>query len=291
MRPVLRHLLSEKKVDLFRESIVLFSNSKSSLDSEENVDAPKEQNLYPAYVTLGALLLACVSNQWCRQSIYYLCDFSKEADKFRHINVDLAFSQEAYASLSSIVFTAFFAIFSIIAGSVADKYPRNLIILGSCAIWSLATALQSSTTDFWTFAVLRAIVGAGQAFFNPATYTIIADIFPKTLIAQANGLITSGIYLGGAFASLSIILDSNIGWRNTILVIGGIGALAFAAIATFVFEPRSAEVNINAKASEVMPLNVSSSSSVSLVGVWSKVFSSLTGVNKSPEARLIFAVR
>jgi hypothetical protein len=98
-------------------------------------------------------------------------------------------------------------------------------------------------------------------------------------------LITSGIYLGGAFASLSIILDSSIGWRNTILVIGGIGALAFAAIATFVSEPRSTEISIDAKASGAMLSNNPTSSSVS------KVFSSLTDVSKSPEARLIFAVR
>ena len=100
-------------------------------------------------------------------------------------------------------------------------------------------------------------------------------------------------------ASLSIILDGNIGWRNTILVIGSIGALAFAAIATFVVEPRSTKTEIDVQSSEEASLtnipraplaSQSSSSSSSLLGAWSNVFSSLKDVGDSPEARLIFAV-
>jgi MFS family permease len=266
----------------------------SSKELKNEVVIEKPPNLNPAYVTLGVLLLACISNQWCRQSIYYLCDFSKDADTFRHINADLSFSQEAYASLSSIVFTGFFATFSIIAGSKADKYPRNLIILGSCAVWSLATGLQSVSNSFLSFAVLRAIVGASQAFFNPAAYTIIADIFPKTLIAQANGLITCGIYLGGAFASLSIILDSNIGWRNTLLVIGGIGILAFAATAIFVEEPRGKKIEYkgesNVTSKQDLVVSTSSASSSEVGDTWAKVFTSLKDVWRPTEAQLLFTV-
>lgn len=77
---------------------------------KESPNTPEESTqLLPSYIILATLLFTFVSNQWCRQSIYYLCDFSKEADAFRHINVALDFSQEAYASLASIVFTLFFA--------------------------------------------------------------------------------------------------------------------------------------------------------------------------------------
>lgn len=47
-----------------------------------------------------------------------------------------------------------------------------------------------------------------------------------------------GIYLGGGLASLSIILDGNIGWRNTLLVIGGFGFVALGACLAFIKEPR-----------------------------------------------------
>ena len=74
-------------------------------------DMPNSNRKINPNVVLFTLLLTFISNQWCRQSIYYLCDFSKDADAFRHINIALNFSQESYASLASIVFTIFFASF------------------------------------------------------------------------------------------------------------------------------------------------------------------------------------
>lgn len=40
---------------------------------------------------------------------------------------------------------------------------------------------------------------------------------------QANAFYSSGVYLGGALASLSILLDNSLGWRDTSLLCGGIG--------------------------------------------------------------------
>ena len=87
---------------------------------------------------------------------------------------------------------------------------------------------------------LRAVIGASQAFFNPAAYTIISEIFPKKMIGSINGIFSSGIYLGGGLASLSIILDGQIGWRNTLFVIGGLGVLVAAMCLFLVTEPRAA---------------------------------------------------
>ena len=150
----------------------------------------------------------------------------------------LDFSQEAYASLASFVFTIFFASFSLIAGGISDRYPRNYIAILGCGIWSLATAAESLVTSYAQMVPLRAIVGASQAFYNPAAYTLLADIFPERLIARVNGIFTSGIYIGGGLASLSIILDGHIGWRDTLVVIGGSGLIAILAVLLLVREPR-----------------------------------------------------
>ena len=148
------------------------------------------------------------------------------------------FSQEAYASLASFVFTVFFATFSLVAGGISDRYPRNWIAIVGCGIWSLATAAESLVTSYGQMVPLRAVVGASQAFYNPAAYTLLADIFPERLIARVNGIFTSGIYIGGGLASLSIILDGQIGWKNTLLTIGSSGIIAILAVLLFVKEPR-----------------------------------------------------
>lgn len=83
------------------------------------------------------------------------------------------------------------------------------------------------------------MIGASQAFFNPAAYTLIAEIFPSKMIGSINGIFSSGIYLGGALASLSIILDGEIGWRSSLLVIGGLGLLISALCYFVVSEPRA----------------------------------------------------
>ena len=148
------------------------------------------------------------------------------------------FSQEAYASLASFVFTVFFATFSLVAGGISDRYPRNWIAIIGCGVWSLATAVESLVTSYGQMVPLRAVVGASQAFYNPAAYTLLADIFPERLIARVNGIFTSGIYIGGGLASLSIILDGQIGWKNTLLTIGSSGFIAIMAVLLFVKEPR-----------------------------------------------------
>ena len=53
----------------------------------ENEDISSYSNLQSSYFALGALLFTFVSNQWARQSIYYLCDFSPDATAFKHINI------------------------------------------------------------------------------------------------------------------------------------------------------------------------------------------------------------
>ena len=106
----------------------------------------KEGNLSMSYVVLGVLLTTFASNQWSRQALYYLCDFSSNSDPFKHINAALSFDKEQYASLASFGFTIIFASVSLIAGSVSDRFDRNIVTAASCGIWSIATALQGFAT-------------------------------------------------------------------------------------------------------------------------------------------------
>ena len=69
----------------------------------------------------------------------------------------------------------------------------------------------------------RAMTGVAQAFLTPAAFGLIADVVPAANIATANSVYSSGVYLGGALASLSILLDNALGWRSTSLLAGGIG--------------------------------------------------------------------
>jgi len=210
---------------------------KSELTESTVENNTKEGDLSYAYTVLAILFIAFASNQWSRQAIYYLCDFSINADPFRHINADIIFSKEMYASLASFGFTAIFALVSLFAGSISDQFNRRNVLALSCVAWSIITALHSKAKTFTDLIPLRTLLGISQAFFNPAAYTLIADLFPQRLVGSINGIFSSGIYLGGGLASLSILLDNQVGWRSTMLGIGVIGIVLAGVLLLVVRDP------------------------------------------------------
>eukprot|EP01036_Dinobryon_divergens_P031221 gene31221-40586_t len=117
----------------------------SSIVIETNREEEKEKNINGSYIVLAVLLITFASNQWSRQAMYYLCDFSAGSvgESFKYMNRGLDFSKDMYAALASLGFTLVFATVSLFSGSVTDKYPRNAVATISCMAWSLATALQT----------------------------------------------------------------------------------------------------------------------------------------------------
>ena len=64
-----------------------------------------------------------------------------------------------------------------------------------------------------------------QAFTTPAAYTLLADAVPVGSRATANSVYSSGVYFGGACASLTVLLTFSIGWRDCSLLAGNIHIL------------------------------------------------------------------
>ena len=214
------------KVNLRSHTIMMRGSADEGDDVsllERRNDVSNDSNLSQAYLALGVLVLTFASNQWARQAIYYLCNFGPDAEQFKHMNLELNFNKEMYATLASLGFTVVFALTSLFAGGASDKYDRGKVIALSCFGWSLCTALQSRASSFTDLLLLRALVGFTQAFFNPAAYTLLGDLFPQRLIGTVNGIFSGGVYLGGALASLSILLDDKYGWKGTVNAIGLIG--------------------------------------------------------------------
>lgn len=224
------------------DTIIVTKSSDQELTKhiQQSEEEMKEANLQRSYFVLVVLFITFASNQWSRQAMFYLCDFSASSmDEFKYMNRGLDFSKEMYAALASFGFTLVFAITSLFSGNISDKYSRGNITTLSCLVWSLATGLQAFATSFNQLVPLRAIIGASQSFYNPAAYTLLADLFPARMVGSINGIFSGGIYLGGALASLSIVLNEQIGWRSTLLVIGGAGLLATLLCFMVIPEPRN----------------------------------------------------
>jgi len=62
----------------------------------------------------------------------------------------------------------------------------------------------------------RALQGAFSAAVVPAAYSLLADLFAAKDFASANSKFTTGIYVGGAVASLSTLVDEQVQSRQSV---------------------------------------------------------------------------
>ena len=78
-------------------------------------------------------------------------------------------------------------------GVLADRLGRRPVMLGSdvlrcCAQAALAVALLAGRPAIWLIAVLAALVGTGEAFFQPALDGLTVEIAPREELGSANAL-------------------------------------------------------------------------------------------------------
>jgi MFS family permease len=233
------------------ETNVRVGKSSLQLKSSDEVDESSSSSLWLLTLVMP-LWLVYISNQWSRSSIYYLVNFSSDADPFKAINVEIGFSQAQYGLLASLAFTTLFAVASLGAGIAADRYNRKALTLIAAVGWSVATlgtALSGSYSEvvFW-----RVAMGLACAFSTPTAYTLIQQNVPKDRIAFAISLYGTGVAFGGALASLSILLDNELGWQMTLFIIAGFGMVAASLSALLLpDDPKDTQASPTAETPEI----------------------------------------
>ncbi|CAM9968696.1 unnamed protein product, partial [Hapterophycus canaliculatus] len=160
-----------------------------------------------------------------------------EATAKEFMNVGLSFDETQYGLLASFSFTLLFSTCSLIAGRAVDVVSRKTATVASCLVWSAMAAGTSLADSFTSVFGLRVLQGSAQAFTTPAAYTMISDLFPASVRGTANSIYSSGVYLGGALASLSLLLNGAIGWRDSHLVVAAVGLAVAVLSALLIQEP------------------------------------------------------
>jgi MFS transporter, ACS family, D-galactonate transporter len=114
----------------------------------------------------------------------------------------------------------------ILAGPLTDKIGARRAFPGAVALWSLATALCGLTIQFWPLAILRAMVGIGEAPNIPSGSQVIQRNFEKTERGFAVSVQFSGNKIGLAIGiPLSAFLLSQFGRPSVFYMTGLLGAL------------------------------------------------------------------
>ena len=91
--------------------------------------------------------------------------------------------------------------------------------------------------SFILMAFMRVFLGFVSSAFNPLSFSILADYFPKEKRATVNSILQSGNYIGWGLSSISIIAISRYGWRATYGILGLLALLIGISALIVIREP------------------------------------------------------
>lgn len=118
------------------------------------------------------------------------------------IKQDLLITDMQFGIMQGLAFTITFSIFGVLAGALADRCNRRLVVFWSVSIWSLATAACGVAQNFIQLLFARVGVGAGEAGLNPNANSMLADLFPRDRLTAALAVYTIGATIGSGMAYL-----------------------------------------------------------------------------------------
>mmetsp|Transcript_11003 Transcript_11003/g.25795 ORF Transcript_11003/g.25795 Transcript_11003/m.25795 type:complete len:517 (+) Transcript_11003:648-2198(+) len=185
----------------------------------------------------GPTQTSIFSFRWSRYLLNYLYAISSSLGPKYSIAEATGLSPTEYGLLTGYGFSLTFVITGLFMGRAADSQSRRNIIAIGCVIWSMALAAMGMATGFPELLLFRLFLGFGEAFSNPASYSMISDLFPPEKRPAANGMFASAVYIGGGLASLSMLGGQAIGWRAMMLVTALFGVLAAGALIFTTNEP------------------------------------------------------
>ena len=113
-----------------------------------------------------------------------------------------------------------FALFLLIGGVIADRLPRQLVMVtsdGFAAATQLATGVLVivGSKNLLLLVVLQFLSGSANAFFSPAAAGLLPHTVPDSVFPKASaymGLARNGAYIGGGAISGLIAAVANPGW-------------------------------------------------------------------------------
>jgi MFS family permease len=140
-----------------------------------------------------------------------------------------------YATLGALVSVFYIAsgVCQFGAGFAVDRFGARPVLLGGIGLLAGGALVAGLMPDvLWLFP-LAAVMGAGNGVFHPADFAVLnANVAPRRL-GHAYSTHGVGGSLGYALAPVvSYGLGSMIGWRHALVLMGALGLVALAALAT-----------------------------------------------------------
>jgi MFS transporter, ACS family, aldohexuronate transporter len=162
----------------------------------------------------GLLFASTVINYIDRQTLSLLAPYLKH--DFHWTNTD-------YANLL-IAFRLAYSFGQTICGRFIDSIGTRRGLTLSVIWYSIASICTSFARGFFSFAIIRFLLGAGESANWPGATKAVSEWFPKRDRALAAALFDSGSSIGGAIAPFLIFpIYFRWGWRPAFVIPGLLG--------------------------------------------------------------------
>src|ERR1700730_14671964 len=116
------------------------------------------------------------------------------------IKHDLGVTDTQMSLLLGMAFVSIYAFLGLPVARLSDVSSRRRIIGIGIAFWSAMTALSGVVHTYLQLFLARVGVGAGEASFAPATYSMLTDSFPKEKLPRAMAVLSIGFTAGSGLA-------------------------------------------------------------------------------------------
>jgi MFS family permease len=224
---------------------------------------------------------------WVVFMLWFVCFFNY-ADRQAIFSVFPLLKQEMGLSdvQLGIVGAAFmwvYAGFGAIAGIVGDRFQRKTLIIGGLIFWSLVTIGTALSTNYLHLVICRALEGFGEAFYFPASMSLLSDYHSKETRSKAMSFHQSSVYAGTiAGGTVAGFMGQYYGWHTSFYLFGGLGVLLGVVLLGFLKEPVRGQAEV--------PEEIEDSSHVLLDLKQGNILDSIKQVFKQPMVWVLVAV-
>src|SRR5215510_1219839 len=126
-----------------------------------------------------------------------------------------------------------------LAGLIGDRFKRKTLIIGGLIFWSLITVATAFSRNYTQLVICRALEGFGEAFYFPASMSLVSDYHGPDTRSRAMGIHQSSVYAGTiAGGSVAGVMADHFGWRSSFYLFGWFGVALGLALLFFLKEPK-----------------------------------------------------
>ena len=186
-------------------------------------------------------------NKWAAVALLWLVCFFNYADRqaiysvFPLLKTEMGLT-DVQLGIVGASFMWVYAAAAPLAGIVGDRFARKHVIIGGLIFWSAITVVTALSTRYSQLVICRGLEGLGEAFYFPASMSMLSDYHGRDTRSRAMAIHQSSVYAGTiAGGTAAGVMGQALGWRSSFYLFGTLGTMLGLALIVWLREPARSE--------------------------------------------------